>query len=144
LPGSANGNGPSTFAVCSFVVRPTNGAAADHGQGAWTQAYARVNAAAVGQGQSVLDYCTGLLAAEHVDGKPSSTHGPHNGDPNGDGNGNGKQGSNPAGSQGSQGTKGSGKGSSSARSTASAHASSGAAGSTGHPGSGSAASSGRS
>jgi hypothetical protein len=93
--GGQQGNGPSVFAVCWYVVHRTNGAAGgpgavqpptgqpnaapntaptgggtdslDHGDGAWSQAYARIKAAA--GGQSVLDYCTAQVAAAGKGGK---------------------------------------------------------------------------
>ena len=56
----------------------------DHGRGEWSQAYARIKAAAGAQGQSVLDYCTALLA-NHPKPKGNDKHDKH-------GKGDGQQG----------------------------------------------------
>jgi hypothetical protein len=124
----AHGNGPSVFAVCWYVVHKTDGAAGgpggvqlptaapsappadgtdpsdalDHGDGAWSQAYARIKATAGGAGLSVLDYCTtqvvaagkGGKAASHTPaagkGNGTSPHGNGNGGSQGNGNGKNK------------------------------------------------------
>ena len=110
---SGTGTGPSVFAVCWYVVHKTNSAAGgpgavqapsaqpgavptdgtdasdalDHGNGAWSQEYARIKATAQAQGESVLTYCTAQVVAA---GKGNG-NGTGNGTGNGNGNGNGKK-----------------------------------------------------
>ncbi|MFI5099498.1 MAG: hypothetical protein ACHQE5_03155, partial [Actinomycetes bacterium] len=88
------GHGPSAFAICWFVVQKAGGAAGgpwadhtdggtvtpddgngdgrdDHGRGEWSAAFAKLQATAAASGQTVLDYCTTLLATHTA--KPHPT-----------------------------------------------------------------------
>jgi hypothetical protein len=110
-------NGPSTFAVCWYIVHKTDGAAGgpwvdrtspapsvaptgtalpqpsasgsdpsdqwDHGQGEWSNAYARLKATAGASGQTVLDYCTAWLVQNAPNTHPSKPA--KNGDKHGKG-----------------------------------------------------------
>ncbi len=111
------GHGPSGFALCWFVVQKADGAAGgpwadhtdggtvttdgsgdEHGRGEWSAALAKLQATAAANGQTVLDYCTTLLA-----GHTAKPHPTKHAD---------KHGKNDQGSHDSQGSSGRGHGSS--------------------------------
>ena len=106
--GAAGGPGAVQMPTASPGAVPTDGTdpsdALDHGNGAWSQEYARIKATAQAQGESVLTYCTAQVVAGgkgngngNGNGKKAgATAGgspkPHgNGNTNGTGNGNGNQ-----------------------------------------------------